>query len=122
MTRRTNRARFWLALRKSFAEHNEVHRLLRPGGKWAAPGQGPESTDDWVKVEAYMGLFETCEDLLRSGLVDLESFSRSYGYRVQNIIANTGIVEAKLVERGEYWERFRNLAVRLGVRLPPVQS
>jgi hypothetical protein len=122
ITRRTNRARFWLDLRKFFGEHDEVHRLLRPGGQWAAPDAGPESADDWIKLEAYMGLFETCEDLLASRLIDLKSFSRSYKYRVQNITANRRIVQSKLVERGQYWARFRQLAHRLGIQLPPIKS
>jgi hypothetical protein len=121
MTRRTNRARFFLDLRKIFAEHDEVHLLLR-GGEWAVSDGGPESRDDWAKLEAYMGLFETCEDLIRLRIIDLPAFSRSYEYRVKNIIANTRIVEIKLVELGRYWKRFRHLAKRLGLKLPPVQS
>jgi hypothetical protein len=121
MTRRTNSARFFLDLRKLFAEHDEVHLLLR-GGEWTVSGGGPESRDDWAKLEAYMGLFETCEDLIRSRVIDLQSFSRSYEYRVKNIIENTRIVEIKLVKLGSYWMRFRHLAERLGMKLPPVQS
>ena len=69
-----------------------------------------------------MGLFETCEDLIRSRIIDLQSFSRSYEYRVKNIVANTRIVEKKLVELGGYWKRFRHLAKRLGLKLPPLKA
>ena len=32
---KTNRARFWLDLRDRFARHDEVQRLLAPGGSWS---------------------------------------------------------------------------------------
>jgi hypothetical protein len=117
ITQRTNRARFWLDLRKMFADHDEVHRDLRPGGKWAVAGSGPSSPEEWAKVEAYLGLFETCEDMIRTGLVDLASFGRSYGYRIANIVANETIRREKLVHRAEYWERFNRLAKRLGLAI-----
>src|SRR2546423_11688399 len=64
-TFQTNRARFWLDLRSQFAKHDEVHRNLRPGGKWSTvpvlnsevEGPGPETVEDWAAVESYMGLF-----------------------------------------------------------------
>jgi hypothetical protein len=31
---KSNRALFWLELRKMFAEHNDVHVKLRPNGAW----------------------------------------------------------------------------------------
>jgi hypothetical protein len=34
LTARTNRAKFWLELRSTFAKHDDVHRKLRPGGEW----------------------------------------------------------------------------------------
>jgi len=60
---RTNRAHFWRNLRMDFSEHAEVHKALRPGGKWAVGG-GPQTNDDWARVDAYMGLFEHCEIML----------------------------------------------------------
>ena len=33
----TNRAKFWLDLRSSFAKHDEIHRKLHPRGDWKNP-------------------------------------------------------------------------------------
>ena len=119
INRKTNRARFWLDLRKMFGEHDEVHRSLRPDrGRWARPGTGPETSEDWSKVEAYMGLFEICEDLLAARLIDEKSFSRSYRYRIKNILANEAIVTARLIKHAEDWQRFYNLAKRMQLTVP----
>jgi len=115
ITKRATKARFWLDLRKMFADHDEVHRNLRPGGKWASQGSGPETSEEWAKVEAYLGLFETCEDILSARLIDVESFRQSYGYRVVNIVANDTIRCKKLVALAQYWKRFNKLARRLDI-------
>ena len=123
INRRTNRARFWLDLRKMFNDHDEVHRSLRPDrGRWAPPESGPEAPEDWSKVEAYMGLFEICEDLLASKLIDEGSFRRSYRYRIANILANTMIVKARLVDHAGDWKRFYSLVKRMGLSIPRASS
>jgi hypothetical protein len=40
-----------------------------PGGKWAGDGAGPESGEDWARVEGYMGLFERLNILHRNGVL-----------------------------------------------------
>jgi hypothetical protein len=117
LTKRSNRARFWLDLRNMFADHDDVHRKLRPGGAWASAGSGPNTPEEWADVESYLGLFETCEDIIRARLIDLESFRRSYEYRIRNIVGNDRIRQEKLVSRGQYWARFNRLAGRLGVEV-----
>jgi hypothetical protein len=62
---RMNRARFWLDLRSAFSRHDEVHQKLRPGGEWS-DNSGPNHAEDMSKVEAYMGLCEHCEIMLRT--------------------------------------------------------
>jgi hypothetical protein len=111
LTKRSSRARFWLDLRKMFADHDEVHRKLRPGGAWTSAGSGPSTPEEWADVEAYLGLFETCEDIIRARLIDLKSFRRSYEYHIRNIVGNDRIRQEKLVSRGQYWARFNRLCV-----------
>lgn len=107
-----NRARFWLDLRENFAKHDDVHRLLRPGGAWHSKG-GPSSADEWAQVEAYMGLFEHCEIMLDEKLIDEQTFSEIYRYRLRNLMANEKIRTEKLEKHAGGWRRFLHLVERM---------
>lgn len=76
----TNRAKFWLDLRSSFARHDEIHRKLHPRGEWKNP-RSP-TPEEQFQVEAYMGLFEHCEIMLEQGLIDKRTFREVYRYRL----------------------------------------
>ncbi|PPC90406.1 MAG: hypothetical protein CTY34_07995 [Methylobacter sp.] len=112
-TVRTNRAKFWLDLRDRFAKHDEVHRLLRPGGDWST-GKGPETAEEWARVEAYLGLFEHCEIMLEQGLIDERTFREIYVYRLKNMAANSYIRE-KLNRHAGGWSRLLALMKRMGI-------
>lgn len=119
--------RFMLELERMIAVHDETHHKLRPGGDWTRDNskggrKAPETAKDWLEVEDYMGFFEHCEFLLKTGLLELSSFKALYGYRVINILANRAIVDAKLVEEGHLWQEFRNLTRRLGINLTDYQK
>lgn len=114
-TLKTNRARFWLDLRDRFAKHDEVHRLLRPGGDWSS-GQGPETAEDWARVEAYLGLFEHCEIMLDQGLIDEPTFREIYAYRLKNIAANNQIGK-KLQRFASGWVRLFALMKRMEIEV-----
>lgn len=114
---RTNRARFWLDLRDRFARHDEVHRRLRPGGTWTS-GKEPETLEEWVSLEAYMGLFEHCEVMLAQHLIDEATFREIYAYRLRNIVANDMIRREKLQRLASGWVRFLSLLKRMGIELP----
>lgn len=114
---KTNRAKFWLDLRDCFSRHDRVHRLLRPGGLWAK-GDGPNNSEDWADVEAYMGLFEHCEIMLKERLIDEKTFKEIYDYRLRNIVGNKAIREEKLVSRKDSWKRFLDLLKRFEIELP----
>ena len=111
----TSKAQFWLDLRRMFADHQDVHVSLRPGGKWSTNNSGPSSSSDWVAVEAYMGLFEHCERMIISRLIDIETFKSIYGYRIKNLLANRVIVDAKLHKSASGWQDFISLVRRLGL-------
>ncbi len=118
-TARTNRARFWLELRDHIERHDEVHHALRPGGKWILHGAGPESREDWIKVEAYLGFFEHIEKMIQDGLLDIETFKSIYGYRLGNIRNNTVIVAQKFsTDTAQYYKLFLSLAKRAGYDFP----
>ena len=104
-----SRGQFWLELEKMFAIHDEVHVKLRPGGKWAEQGEGPQTVGDWAKVEDYMGLFEHCQIMLEKGLLDWETFGSIFSYRLNNILANEKITRAKLIHERDSWKDFIQL-------------
>jgi hypothetical protein len=89
---------------------------LRTGGKWAKTGAGPVTAEDWAAVEDYMGFFEHCELLMRNGSLDTASFKALFGYRVENIIQNDVIVQAKLDRERDDWKLFISLLDRLGLK------
>ena len=110
-----SRGQFWLELEKMFAVHDEAHINLRPGGRWAKSNTGPETAEEWAKLEDYMGLFEHCEILIKKKLIDKKTFKSIFSYRLNNIIANKKIVEAKLVREKDSWQNFLNLLKRLKI-------
>ena len=115
ITARTNRAKFWLELRTSFAKHDDVHRALRPGGKWA-DSKGPTTIDEYAQIEAYMGLLEHCEIMLSQRLVDEATFREIYQYRLKNLVANKWVREEKLCRCADGWARFIALLERMQVK------
>ena len=112
-----NRGQFWLELEKMFSQHDKVHMNLRPGGKWSSEGTGPENVKEWVKVEDYMGLFEHCEIMLQKKLIDEDTFGAIFSYRLQNIVDNKQIVQAKLVDERESWDKFNKLLKRYKIKV-----
>jgi hypothetical protein len=115
LSARTNRAKFWLDLRAAFAKHDDAHRNLRPGGKWAND-QGPTSPEEFAQVEVYMGLFEHCEIMLAQKLIDERTFREIYCYRLQNLVANSWVREQKLCQHPDGWKRFIALLQRMEVK------
>lgn len=113
---RVSRAEFWLELRKMFADHQEIHLKLR-GNQWSNDDNDPPTDDEWAKLEAYMGLFEHCELMLRQGLIDWSTFRMIYGYRLDSILQNPTIVREKLIIRRHGWEAFVRLTKRLDSRV-----
>ncbi len=116
-----SRGQFWLELEKMFSQHDEIHLKLRPGGEWSKENAGPENTNDWVKVEDYMGLFEHCEIMLEKKLIDWKTFKAIFSYRLHNIVANKRIIEKKLINEKTSWEHFMKLLKRLSVQVEPEQ-
>jgi hypothetical protein len=114
LNRKTKQAEFWLKLRDDFSKYDVVHLRLRPGGDWST-GKGPDGVEEWASVEGYMGLFEHCESMLGQGLLDSKVFSESFRYRIVNVVANSTIKQAKLIERADGWQRFLELCERLEV-------
>jgi hypothetical protein len=109
-----NRGTFWLELRKMFAEHKEVHNALRPGGKWQNPNK-PQTSDEWAGIDAYMGLFEHCERLMKSRLLDEETFMDIYHYRLENLATRDWIIKEKLIKEKDNWGTFIALLERANI-------
>ena len=114
------RGRFMLEIERMLATHDRIHLRLRPGGDWSGPsGRGPANLEEWGQVEDYMGLFEHCEILIRSGLLNAGLFNDLFGYRMVNILANQKIFCAKLIREKDGWSDFWRLVRRLQLKVPP---
>ena len=116
------RGRFLLELERMSSTHEKAHIRLRPGGDWANTITGPTTPAEWAELEDYMRLFEHCELLIQAGILKFDHFDRLFGYRLQNIVANTTIVQKKLITEGKRWKDFRRLASRMDVCLPNIHS
>jgi hypothetical protein len=116
-TDKINNAQLWLSFRQFLTKYDEIHLKLRPGGKWREEGTGPSSVQEWVKVEAYMGLFEHANRMLNMKLIDLDTFKDIYEYRISNIIANEIIKKDKLVDKSDSWKNFIELCNKMGLKI-----
>jgi hypothetical protein len=112
--RRTTESQFLLALEDQFRVHWDVHIALRPGGKWAAGG-GPESNEDWARVESYMGLFERLNILHNNNVLPLPYIEQFYRYRLNNIWKNGGIRREKMEAHAVEWRDFIELSHKLKI-------
>lgn len=95
----------------------EVHKALRPGGRWYR-SESIDSADDWIKVEAYMGAFERLEIFMREGLVNKMTAYHLYAYRIGNILQNDDIVLKKLYNERSHWDDFIKLCNRFDYPVP----
>lgn len=113
--RRTAQGQFLLELDKRFDDYWEVHTALRPGGKWSSH-HGPQTGEEWSKVEDYMGLFELLNILMNDKVIKQHHVSLFYLYRLQNIWAHGVIIKTKLgtTER-EYWMGFIEISQRFTI-------
>jgi hypothetical protein len=111
-TERHTNAQFLDNLDNRFEKYADININLRPGGAWQRAG--PQSVEEWARVEAYMGLFERVAVLTELRLVKIQVVRRLYGYRMVNIWANDVIREEKLVRRVSGWGDFIRLTEQLG--------
>lgn len=114
---KTNKARFWLELRRMFAEHNEVHgKLLWGVGEWHDSDISP-SKEEIPKVIDYMGLFEHCKLMLDDHQIDWHTFETMYAYRIDNLLSNKWITQVQLKpDMREGWKHFVPLVKKLEKR------
>lgn len=108
------KGQFLLELTKMFAEHDPIHVKLRPGGEWRGGQANPSGPDDWAAIDAYLGLFERCEVLIRQKSLDPIEFSNLFGYRLDNILSQPAITGKKFIggER-QYWANLIALLDRM---------
>lgn len=109
LSRKIARAQFLLQLDTMFREHKQVENKLR--GEWAT--SGPQTPEEWIAVEDYMGLFERVQAMIDDGIIDLKSFDLMYGYKMFYIVRNKEIYEHKIVERSDQWVLFISLLRKL---------
>ena len=113
--RRTTESQFLLALEDQFRVHWDVHVALRPGGEWAATGAGPNSNEDWARVESYMGLFERLNILHSNGVLPLPYIRQFYRYRLNNVWGNQVIRSRKMEAHPRGWRDFIELSHKLDI-------
>ena len=114
LSRKNAEANTWLKLEDSFRVHNEVYFKLRPANRDLYE---PDTSEEWGKIDDYLGLFELCNIMIRNKQISFKIFDSQYSYRVRNIIANKTIVSKKFLgnEKSD-WKEFIELVNRLGLK------
>lgn len=104
---KTEEAKFWLELRSRFDEHKSIHVMLR-NDEW------PDKPDKklWPELEAYLGLMEHCEVMIKNELLRFETFDDIYGYRVLNAVFPQSIQKKLEAEKGG-WRNFFALYMKV---------
>ncbi|MEY4330719.1 MAG: hypothetical protein RL609_1467 [Bacteroidota bacterium] len=110
-----------LELKNTFLEFDDIHLGLRPGGIWTI-GNRLFSSEDWIRVETYMGLFELCEILISNQSISEKNFKDQYLFRLHNILNNEEIVNFKLNHEKEYWQTFIALCRRFELQIPEINE
>ncbi len=87
LARKVARAQFLLQLDQMLLQHQDVHARLSGLG-WPNGKSEPETPEEWIAVDIYMGLFERIQVLIEDSIVDFDTFDRLYGYRVFLIVNN----------------------------------
>ncbi|MBF2005716.1 MAG: hypothetical protein IGS49_09685 [Chlorogloeopsis fritschii C42_A2020_084] len=109
-----NRASLWLNLREMFDKYDDIYVKLRPEGAWHNGKDGhPKTVPEWMKVEAYMALFEDCKYMIDNNILDWHTFNNIYKYRIENILDNPHIVCEQLIKRKAGWNKFLELVGKL---------
>ncbi len=72
---RATYAQFWFEVDDKFSAYNDIHEKLLPGGKWhTTEDGGPQTREEWRRLEEYLRLFERGLMLYRAKLIDKEEF------------------------------------------------
>lgn len=104
---KTEEAKFWLELRARFDEHKDIHVMLR-NNQW------PDEPEDmpWPELEAYLGLMEHCQVMIKNGLLDFQTYNEIYGYRLVNVVQSPSIRQKLQAERAG-WKNLLKLYERI---------
>jgi hypothetical protein len=93
-------------------DYNDLHQQLVRGA-WSQPGTGPETNDEWFRIERYMGLLEQLDVFIETGIMTENVVDRNYSHRIHAIIRNETIRQTELVQQQYRWTAFIRLEERL---------
>ena len=116
VAKKNSRADFLLRLDEAFLHHEDVREKLADGGDWHRRKNDPNFpkgpnfnlSEDLIAVSSYMGLFERIQQLIDTGIVDIDAVDGWYGDRLFNIVINPTIKD-RLVTHKSGWSDFIKL-------------
>ncbi len=98
-----------------YSEFADVSHNLQEGGRWVIPTTegiepGPENDEDWLRVTAYVRLFEPIYFVARDGGVPADVLRSTFGYRIDQIVRNRKIVGRMITKSADTpWVHFLKL-------------
>jgi hypothetical protein len=102
-------------------KYNDLQQHLIKGGKWFAPGAGPQTDAEWFEVHRYMGLLEHMQVLLSTGVLTIEVADSQLSHRVYALYRNKRIRSDTIIDNPEQWRNFRKVLEQLQ-RMPSFQA
>src|SRR5712691_11639756 len=75
MSRKIASTDFDFRLLEQIQEYNDVDRRLKGEG-WPDGKAGPDTAEEWHRVERYMGLLETIQGLVDDGIINLDKVDK----------------------------------------------
>lgn len=103
--KKVEKARLLLELEKMFQTYEDIDRKLKPNGEWIGKEEFDEDdVKDLTRLDDYLGLFEVCETMIESNLLDIANCKNFYEYRLYNIKENKAVVSRIKVEI-EDWKK-----------------
>jgi hypothetical protein len=108
-------AGFWLSLRDQLTRYDDIESYFSPGGKWSHTGLGPETSEEWSKVESYMSMLSLLNAMILKGVISEKMFHRLYGPRISLIYHNKIVRREKLEKEGPRWREFLQLCRKRGL-------
>lgn len=115
LSRQIAKAEFMREFYSSLQEYNDLQLKLVEGGEWRRGNAtaGPQTEDEWFRLQRYMGLLEQLDVWYRDGITEIAQIDSGYSHRIKAIATHPIIKQRLLRDEGYRWTEFLDLVTEL---------
>jgi len=115
LSRKVAKAEFMREFYSSLQQYNDLQLKLIEGGEWRIgnAAAGPQTEEDWFRLQRYMGLLEQLAVWYRDGIVDIELIDFGYSHRIKAIATHPLVKQRLLLGEHFRWKQFLYLVAEL---------